>query len=918
MKPISMKMSAFLSYGEEQEIDFTKFGDSGLYLITGETGAGKTTIFDGIVYALYGETSGEDRDGKMLRSKYADIHRDTYVELLFECGGKKYRVKRNPKYIRAKKRGEGTAEQPAYAELESFDGNPMITKTEEVTSAVQNIIGLTKEQFSQIAMIAQGKFRELLLTETKRRREIFRHIFETANFDLLQQTVSQDSRDLNAKIDEAKRSIDQEISGITWDEGIQNDFSFAKSTDGSFLDNKIIKPLASMIERDNEEYDRLEEELTKLEKSKKEASAKVERAEKLENDVKEKTEKEKELNKCCEELEKAESELKNAKEAEPRIDALKAEIAVEETKFDDYDTLDKTISDKAEEEKKLDNNKDLLEKNKTDSEKLKRELESKEVTLKTLSDVGRELEAAKAMQNETIQKLETCEKISERFEELRNKEKEIGEALNKARKKQEEADKASEKVKKLRRAYFREQAGFLAQDLEEGKKCPVCGSIHHPEPAVLSDEAVSREEVNQAEDNDSNAHKEAIKASEEVSSLRRLRKEFKDETERQARELTDNEDLEAGINSFKEDLKKKYDESKAQIKKLEQDEKTKKCLEETIIPDIREKQDKTKGEISRLNTEIATNETQLKHYDEIISMLHKKLKYESRKVAQKYVDDLRNEENKLQDNIVNAEENYKELKSKYDGLDGKIRQLDEQIASYEKLDLQEQNKILSDLEEKSNCFTGQKESLHTKLENNKDRYKRIKRKQSEVSDLLEHYIWMKALDDTLSGKLPNNKIMLETYVQQAYFDRIVAKANIRFEKMSQGHYTLSRIKEPIGGNKQSGLDLEVIDHYNGSRRSVKSLSGGEQFEASLSMALGLSDMVQETSAGVKLDCMFIDEGFGSLDNETLSRALVALRDLSEGNRLVGIISHVNELQREIDNKIVVTKDARGFSKATVG
>ena len=918
MRPLKLTMSAFLSYGEKQDIDFTELGTNGLYLITGETGAGKTTIFDAIIFALYGEASGDLRDGNMFRSKYADLKTETYVELLFECNGKQYRVRRSPAYERAKKRGEGTTNSLAEAELEFFDGRPIVTKVELVTKEVEKIIGLSKTQFSQIAMIAQGQFRELLVAETKERREIFRHIFETGNYDKLQQKVSDECKELSDNIKIQRRSIEEETHRIMVDPEDKLHFPEKISDDEDFIDERIITPLSALFGKDNDKFIHLEQKLKELEKDKDNANARVTEANKRAEAIKDKAKKHKEYIETEQSLKKAEAALDDAKKAEPEIQNLVNQVAVAQSRLGDYDTFEEKKDKKSKLEREFNGKKDEQGTKITKRDGYVGQFDYGQKELESLSNVEKDLSDAKISLKDIENKAEKSRDVLDRYEELKEKKKKVKKAYSELQLLEEKERKATDRYRTARDSYYMAQAGLLAAELKEGEKCPVCGSIHHPEPAVLTDDAVTKEQLDEYENNEKEAREDTGKANSEFTTLSGETSNYEKETIEKAKELVDADDLQSAVQMLNQDLQDKIEKlgEKIRLLKSKSDRKTELTKD---LPELQKQIENANGEITSLEKEIITINENINNLTESIEELESKLEFNSKQEALDHIDSLNHKREKLENRIKDAKENQEKYQRDLDTLHGEIIGLERQINSFEELDVTEQETILNGINEQIQTYTRQKDDCYSKLNNNKGILDRIKEKKTEITGLLKKYVWLKALDDTMAGKSidKNGKLMLETYVQQAYFDRIVAKANTRFYNMSQGHYTMSRIMEPIGGRQQSGLDLEVIDHYNGTRRTVKSLSGGEQFEASLSLALGLSDMVQEMSAGVKLDCMFIDEGFGSLDDGTLHRALVSLKELSDGNRLVGIISHINELQKEIDKKIIVRKDARGFSKAEI-
>lgn len=920
MRPILLKMNAFLSYSGYQEIDFEKLGKNGLYLITGDTGAGKTTIFDAIMFALYGEASGDQRNAKMLRSNYADNNTETYVELIFECNGKEYTVKRSPEQERQKLHGEGTTKQPAKAELTFADGRQPISRVSDVNNEIISIIGLSAEQFSQLAMIAQGEFRKLIDKETKDRREIFRHIFNTGNYESLRDRINKKASDLAAEKKALEDSIIQYASGIIQDEASEDAIHISTVGDEQMLDETVFSPLSALIEKDTLKKKETEDKL-KAEREKREILvANIQKAEKYEADVLNKKIKEGALARAKEKLAEVETTLKEAKTHIEEIDELKLQKNEEEKSLVKYDEVEALICSKTEKEEASKKKTTALNDTCTELENTENELAEAEKELAGLSDAGEKAQSAKNRLNETEDRINKCTRVITRFAELEKKEITLRDAEIDCNEKRKLAKAAADEATRCKNAFLADMSGFIAKELTEGEKCPVCGSTHHPEPATLTEEAVSKDTMEKAAEAEKSAKEEETAAIAKLEKAKSDKDAYHAETITQCRELADGdtiEDLKDKLNTLADNLYEQKTNINKEIEEYTEKVAKKERLEKKT-PELREKQSTAKDKIGKLKSELAVLSTEIKNLNENIGKLSSELKYDGKTAAINHIEELAKKANVLQGAIDNSQKNYDELKSRLDSLGGELRQLNDEIEKSEKLSSAELKEEAVAIDSAIKLYEDNKAVLHNAIENNTSIKEKIEIKKKALTGTRNKYMSIHSLDATFTGKAIDNngKLSLETFVQQAYFDRIIDKANVRFDKMSKGHYTMTRVRE-VSGVKQGGLDLNVIDHHNGTERPISSLSGGEQFEASLSLALGLSDMVQEMSAGIKIDCMFIDEGFGSLDEDTLHHALVALKDLSKSNRLVGIISHIKELQTEIDKKIVVTKDSTGNSTAKI-
>lgn len=1439
MKPQKLTISAFGPYAGKIEIDFDLLGNQGLYLITGDTGSGKTTIFDAITFVLYGESSGQVREAGMFRSKYAKEETLTYVEFTFSYHGLFYTVNRSPEYQRLKERGTGFTTKKGEATLYYSDERQPITKSKEVTKAITELIGLNYRQFTQVAMIAQGDFQRLLLAGTQERSEIFRQIFHTRIYQDIQDKLKYTVKERSSLYNEMRRSISQYMDGVVCDETvllqellelkgikfegkiqrgldileslIDQDSLHLKDMDEQFKDlgqkieqedqllgkvrqNKRVKtdldikqqsmeelqPVLQHAKMQWEESRKTEEESRKLEKLIQTGVENLQRYRQLETERKlqqEKTahiadtdqkRKEKELQitqlKELLEAERAQLEaLKTAGEEKERLSRqeeklsqriaeldliLKNQIKLAGEQEDNHNRLQTEqvklrkisqsiikLKEKIEElqdrdavQVTLSGQQEYLEKQKNELEGYQTDWVSTEEQLtnqnkeftglkeregilqKQQEELQQNLELLKPAANEELEcqhyanELEHKSKayfdltklvesaetklagiraekdalqavIAEQKEQLLHQQEEwdkIKDAeLHLARLEQEKAESDKEKYhlseltkrgqewklliqtwqekqaayqtacearEEVRESYNRleqlfldAQAGLLADGLEEGKKCPVCGSIHHPSLAKLPLKVLGKEELNRKKEERSEAEARAVQLSAEAKHIEeqfnRLEEEiweagneYLGETDRKgisheglehillkldesgillvAREQEYVQELkqakknqkykaklepilqrekellqkrqeqlqqkeqalavaeaqaaekaeqrktavtemvflkvepnvgqdriaallqnkvELAQTAWQEAIRKteQYEESRQQEALLKQqradlDEDQKKlrmlldslsgrqqmlqeqiasglatvrayamkigakwitetregeiakdgvnedamaAMQDTIfsleqqLQDIDKKQDQIKQELilrenhhkekekqertlencqqviqglkstqevllnrmqelrhqligillqsdmpwgnqyattghdqsdlptanleaeqmteaelqqaaneasillqadsDRLMLDIQENKKQLEQKAElekqipIKEVLVKKLEEEIKEFELKLVS-LRTECKKQEEQIAQmqtllgqqnqgeleeeiefhqnqiqmldqerkkAEENYQKCKTQADGLTAAIEALKGQLQDYEEIPEEAITERKQQWNVRKNELSGQRSERYAAVRTNQEIYHSVHGKQKDMIQAEQEYMWMKALSDTANGMLGGKqKIELETYVQMAYFDRILRRANIRLMTMSSGQYELKRQQDNDNKKEKAGLDLNVIDHYNGNERSVKTLSGGESFQASLSLSLGLSDEIQSYAGGIQLDTMFLDEGFGTLDEDALNQAMKILGDLTEGSRMVGIISHVAELKEKIERKIVVTKN----------
>lgn len=1208
MRPEKLTICAFGPYAQKTEIDFRKLGDHGVYLITGDTGAGKTTLFDAITFALYGESSGSVRESGMLRSKYAKADVPTYVELVFSYGGKTYQVRRSPEYLRPKERGTGFTLKKAEAELLYPDDRQPVTKTREVTRAVTELMGMDYRQFTQIAMIAQGDFQKLLFAGTQERGEIFRQIFHTDFYQEVQRQLREQVKSCWKTYDELRRSIVQYLNGIQCEpeeaqylplqEMKQAGFEGRLEESLELLESLVRKQWEQLKERKKQV---LEEERVVQETDQALGQARQQKA------LREQLLKEQEAwNRLLPEWERQEALWKQLQEEEGEQEHRREQIREGEARLKWWESLEETQKALQKKQEEIQEVKQRRILQKEEQRLLEEKVRKGKVSLQKQQDVGeqkallehqclhlreqithllelkekeetigKELELAKKELEEKTKEAErlagerdTLLKAREGMKQAREEEARAAERREQAAREQKESElqiqailsdirtreglllgqqkaalvyeekqleavreilrqitaleetqkskqqvflQATEEKCKVRQVYqemeqhfLDEQAGMLAQRLEEGQPCPVCGSCHHPKKAGLSGKVPDRETLekkkealSRAEEKEQllsselfqlknqvegkweaflkaagecsmeelwkpteetfraeaesvleeafrllekkNIHwqslfqtwkeqegeyeekslpwkmnselkegKEALRQMEQqLAATESRQREREEQQKRLTRQLLSREgifckeelqnwlsqetemadtslfdEVQALFEEEKQRTERQWREAVQKSRQLAENETREKQLTEQMEKlerasreiqnrcsilggrnqETREKQKEFLEKLHRptileaaayLEQELAEREGQLSKVKEAI---------QQRKTLEKELQELEQRQELLHQQILLTEKQLSSFEGEQESLrqqetnwkqrlEGKkkeellflFNQQKKQFADWEEKKMQAQKQYqealtdresrgsvisalkeqLTDQEPGEEILLKQKEALSQKIlelreqgnalyasyQNNYSIFQSVAKSKDDMVAVEKEYIWMRNLSDTANGTLNGKrKIELETYVQMAYFDRILRRANLRLLTMSSGQYELKRKEDGESKKEKAGLDLNVIDHYNGSERSVRTLSGGESFQASLSLALGLSDEIQSLSGGIRLDAMFVDEGFGSLDEEALDQAMKALDGLTEGRRMVGIISHVSELKERIDKKIMVTKN----------
>lgn len=890
-------MSAFGPYAGEVKVDFAQLGERGLYLITGDTGAGKTTIFDGITFALYGEASGNNRESDMFRSKYAKEETPTFVELEFQYRNEVYRVRRNPEYLRPAKKGKGLTTEKADAQLEYPDGK-IITKSKEVTKAVVELIGLDRGQFTQIAMIAQGDFLKLLFAKTEDRSKIFREIFHTKEYQILQERLKTMSGTLRIEYEQLTKSIQQYKTEIRSDDE-RKDNTVEETL--QFLACLIEDEKKTILECDHN-LECLEEQIAGIQK----AIGKAENQKRAEQELVRINE---ELAVWISRMPEIEEVLKAEEKRQPEREKLALDIAGSEEKLSLYEEADHILEQKTKAEAQT----SALKKEREDLKEKKEDGTGKLQKIKELLVQYQDLDARCVRLEQEEQKVKEEKAKVYNFQKVLVEYRELAKRLKNAQEDYQKGNTESIRIRKIfeqmEQNFLDGQAGILAEHLEEGAPCPVCGATHHPNPAKIQESTCTEEELKRIKEKNQKLSDQVFLLSEKAGKTKGQLEEKKKQLEETCKELFG--EIPQSISSSLEErvqcLHIQESTINEQRKRANQAIQQKKILEEQNEKgeSYLKKWDEMLEEKERRYHEMERECAILtERYEKAISVLS----YTSKKDALQALEKKKDQKNALDLAYRSAEEQYRTTKETIQSKTAKIQTLQEQLDGFQ------DSKYAELLEQQQSCMQKKREILLKKEKTVTD-YQMNKRVENAIQgqfeklqNVEEQWKMVKALSNTANGNVSGKeKIMLETYIQMSHFNRIIARANTRFMMMSGGQYELKRRETAENLRSQSGLELDVIDHYNGSIRSVRTLSGGESFQASLALALGLSDEIQSEAGGIQLDAMFIDEGFGSLDEETLDQAVKALLNLADGNRLVGIISHVAELKERIEKQIIVTK-----------
>ena len=919
MRPLKLTLSAFGPYAGKTDFDFDKLGTGGLYLITGDTGSGKTTIFDAITYALYGDPSGNNREVSMFRSKYADLETPTFVKLTFKYKDNEYTVKRNPEYERASQRGSGVTKQTAGVELTLPDGK-VLTKTKEVDTAIKNIMGIDKNQFCQIAMIAQGDFLKLLLAPTKDRIEIFRHIFKTKLYSDLQNKLKQEASSLDNNCLQIRQSITQYIAGIDCDESSLHCVQVSKAKNNELPIDECISLLENLLAEDSQSEEKTAEKILNIEKQADTIKLNIQQGESISRAKLLLEQTQALLEKLSSEKITLAAALDEENKRSVEIEKLTKDSATISAQLPEYDELSQKQAALAKNISLIEKNNLTLNKAKTDIDTLKSQIESLSAEAKTLEKCGEQkiiLENNILSLNDRLSKLQ---QLLQSMEALKKNHEEHKKAVQIYKEKQANVDSLDASYKAGHKLYLDAQAGILAESLEEDMPCPVCGSLSHPKKASKPVDVPTKEELDALQNRLSAANKEVERASQAAGKLNGAINEKMEATLTSIKELLGDINMNSATDIAKENISELQSKIKSINSEIEQLSKniSRKDSIEKILPQSTKRLEELQDSINTISNTVTTYTSENKAIEERIKSLKSKLLFSSKLEADAKIKSNNDTVLKIQNAIELATKRLNECNEKLASTTATKAELSKQLDGKEEINLENEKIKLNELEGNIRRLRAYKEEIHSRIVNNQSNYKNIKLKSDELIEAEKQYTIVKSLSDTANGNITGkDKIMLETYIQMHYFDRIISRANARLVIMTGGQYDLVRRKEAASKMGQSGLDLDVIDHYNGTERSVKSLSGGESFKASLALALGLSDEIQSSAGGIQLDTMFIDEGFGSLDEDSLAQAMNALASLASSNKLIGIISHVGELKQKIDKQIIVKKDKTGGSRAEI-
>ena len=1013
MRPIQLTMNAFGPYRGEVALDFTDFGASSIFLISGPTGSGKTTVFDAITYALFNRASGEARELDMLKSQFATDEDECFVELTFEMVTDQYRVRRRPQQTGP---GVRTKTRNLPAEVEFYKEETLLETGRDANDAIENLLGLSADQFRQIVMLPQGEFRRLLLSNSNKKEEIFRSIFGTQRIQHFQETLKERRKQLRSEYKVFESRLEQILNGINTEEDAeltvaveQMDFDQVlailkvrieamrkeleetrkklvklgdkeKLTEG----HKQLLETIAQLEEGKVQLDKQEAEIKKAQDMlawhKKAKAVHVEH-EAYEHQRKELTETEKQLTEnkeaqtvILEEMEDLKKREAEAKTAEQELDTVRAEMTQLQVELKQFEELEQKQTALMKDRQALKESQVSVTEMGQLVQKFAQEIQTLVADIEQLAVWQEESKAEQKKQQTLKEQHDQLEKEEQAVKKMLLLQGELAVLL-----KQEEGAaatyEASEKVyREARTKYFGNLAGVLVGELEEEEPCPVCGSVHHPKPASLTADTVSDEELadfEETRDQDRAVYTEISAAlkekgrqlkeqevliegestdySEVLEKVQTEKAEVVEELDQTEKALADLEEKLGQEKAWRETLEKaREDRQSVQLALMKEegvaDNLEKRIAEtETAIAALNESL--TFETVQEVQKELDVKETTIKQVIEEVEAVRKALtaKLGEKAQTEKAVSMLGEQQENQETAKIKQKERVDTLLEAYDFEEpfttyllepAQEEEYVEAIQTYEKerhyntrqleqtkdqLGVYEESRTVEELEAELSGITEEKTRLEAQRDDfiagqreHTNSFGQIESNYADYKKLHEPLAIYEELADVANGSSDRTSyVSFERYVLSIYFEEVLYAANQRFETMTNGRYELVRREDRTKGKGAEGLEIDVFDRHVGASRSVKTLSGGETFKASLALALGLSDVIQSEQGGVHVDTLFVDEGFGTLDADSLEQAIETLMELQATGRLIGVISHVDELKDRIPARIVVENIQEG-------
>ena len=930
MRPLMLELCAFGPYAAKTELDFSQFGQGGLFLISGDTGAGKTALFDAVTYALYGEVTGAYRAPDMLRSDFADPAATAYVRLTFEHRGRTYTVYRAPEQQRRKARGEGTTTAAAKAELIREPEEP-VSGTRQVTAAITELLGIDARQFAQVSMLAQNDFTRLLNAPSADRSAILRQIFGTASYQQLGAAAQRRAREAEAAANRADDGVLLQIGALVpsprLPQADADELAEVQNAQDPYQAPRAAELAKTLIAADEAAYEQAADTVEALDAELAKSSADLEAARSLAGQRAELAEAQKALSALQAALPEQQKHWADTEARRPELETLAASLQALEEELPRHKAL--ADARKAAETSRRES--DAAAKALTNARQQDAALAKDQAdTEKALAECGTpdaDLARMEAQADTAKSLLESCGNLLQALPGLRAADNTARKARERYLDAQKNSDEAAGRHTALLRALNAQRAGLLARDLIEGSPCPVCGSTTHPAPARLSDTAVTEAEVDAAAKVLARCQKAATLASADAGSAaaaaRAARETFtkdadaffvrrKNRYDGPPAAHLDDDGLADALNAQHTSLQKGLRELSAKLDALRA-LKNRAAKLSARLTDLADQRRQLAGRLTDLQADASAKAARQAADEAKVQAAAGALQYPDADALRKAQTDLQRKAAALRKALDDAAQARRQTEARKAALTERVRALTGALAHAggENVDLATLEKVCADQKELRAQAEAARRGADQRLTANRTAARQLAEAQKRADAAHQRHAVLDSLSRTLNGNVAGRiKLPFEQYVQAFYFDEVIEAANRRFSRMTDGQYRLRRRQSDAIACK-TALDLDVFDAYTGKYRPVASLSGGESFMAALSLALGISDIIQQSAGGVRIDTLFIDEGFGTLDADALEKAVDTLAALAGNDKLIGVISHVEALQNRLTRQVLVEKTRAG-------
>ncbi len=927
MKPLELELYGFGAFADTCKISFTAWQNGEVFLITGETGAGKTTIFDAICFALYGTASGSERESKQFRSQYlTDSTAETKVRLKFICNGKCYLVERNPSYERQKQRGIGTVEQKADAVLYEIlpdSRNCICSGVTVVTGEIVRLIGMDSKQFRQIVMIAQGEFRRFLLSNSVEKSEILSKLFHTEYCQSIRDGLKRYYDEKSREIAAQQLAIQTKLKSVApYDTMRKQNYQTQLETYGAAVAEALCVLLEEDYTESMEQLPKLEQEQADLQQKVDQLVQRIAQGKQHNANLCDLEQQQKQLILLRQKWAVAWELVQRAEEQMAQVAVWQEEKTLLESSLPEYQHMADLQGVLSELKKKYNHRQQEQVRCKATLEQTRQQCTCLQKELEEHTTLAAAYETTRHTIVQKRQVLETLQTLQKQFLDVQNAEQlcqQVALTARAAHMKYYEVEKPAYDA--VEQQFFQSMAGNLAAKLEPGQPCPVCGAAEHPHPAAQTEQTITEQQFQRARKKQEAALQDMQAKKSQLEKQQALCAQLQAQKQAalQLHKLKETTTLEV-LQKLEEKtqaewtaLTKQQEEQQGKLRELEEKQ-AEWNRKQAALPTLQSTYEAGELAVQELTQQISGKQAEL-------TCARSALQYTTLKEAQAQLQCLQQKIEHAQQQQKQAQAQLQEMEKQIAVCQTNIVRLKTEIAGKPLYDVKQAEQVVQ--KSRQMLLQQQKQTAARKadLQQMQAVFVSVRLEVTALEETQAVCQKYKELYSMISGtntERGGERISFERYVQTYYFTRILEHANQKLYQLSNGRYQLIRRKEEERRNLSSGLNLDVLDQYTGTERDVKTLSGGETFLASLSLALGLSEAVQQQSGCVQIQAMFIDEGFGSLDETALENAIRLLQQLSGQDCMVGIISHVPALAERFDAQIRVEKTPNGSRAVCVG